>query len=256
MEKAYDPSRVLYIDGKKLFGYWMLLENVPGVLADVSKVFAEENVNIVRILAVSIDEVADALFYCDFTESIGDPYEVLERLSRAKGIREVQLIEPIIPGLLIDTVHSLILISGARYILVREDALGKFVKDMRERLGSAGEAFLYYAGLDLGNGMWNGLRHYTEGVIDRLRIFALFLQSSGYGKFEADYDIEGRRANIKVYDSIECVQGVGSDRPFSQLIRGIIAGCFENIFGKGIKVEEVKCMAKGDEYCEFIVGEG
>lgn len=53
-----------------------------------------------------------------------------------------------------------------------------------------------------------------------------------------------------ILKAIECEIGRGTRKRFSQLVRGIIAGLMEGVFGSEV---EVKCIAKGDEYCEFLV---
>jgi len=44
-----------------------------------------------------------------------------------------------------------------------------------------------------------------------------------------------------------------SDRPVCNLIRGEIAGLMEEVMGLKMDAEETKCLAMGDEYCEFVV---
>ena len=58
---------------------------------------------------------------------------------------------------------------------------------------------------------------------------------------------------IKVYDSSECELFKGSKKCESHLIRGMLAGWFSQLFRKEVKVREVKCIAKGDSYCQFEV---
>ena len=40
---------------------------------------------------------------------------------------------------------------------------------------------------------------------------------------------------------------------FSQWVRDLIAGFASKYFGKKVNVIEMKCIAKGDPYCEFTV---
>ena len=250
---GYDPSRILYLPGRRLYGYWMLLENIPGVLAKVTNVFAKKGVNLVKVLVTSVEEGADSLFYCDFTDVDVKPEKLAEDFRRLKEVRDIKHIEPVIPGLLIDNIHFPIMISKGRYVLCGEDGFRGFVKGVRDEFGSAGEALLYYAGLDVGEGMWKGMDYYTTVVKDKIEIFKRLFMNTGYGKMDIDINIIGEEADVIVYDSIECSQGIGSENPYSHYIRGIIAGVFKNIFGGEVDVKEMKCIAVGDEYCEFKV---
>jgi len=56
---------------------------------------------------------------------------------------------------------------------------------------------------------------------------------------------------IKISDSIECTMSKPSKEP-SYFFKGVLAGLLSNIENKDVVVEEVKCIAKGDECCLFI----
>ena len=59
---------------------------------------------------------------------------------------------------------------------------------------------------------------------------------------------------IRLYGNFECTPFKGKrDRPMSHLIRGGLAGVFREAYGREFMVREVKCIAKGDEYCEFVI---
>ena len=245
----YDPSRILYIPNKKLFGYWMFLENIPGVLEKVSKVFASYGVNILKVIITTVERGADALFYCDLTDSSITEDELLKKLKKLREVKEVKLIKPIIKGLLIDDIHFPITISGERYILLRENSFRELVKGMRDELGTAAEAFLYYTGKKIGEEIWRDLDMYTMDIEEKLQIFKSMFKNNGLGIIEINITTEA--SNVKVYDSLECKQGIGSKEPYSHLIRGILGGLFKRIYSHEVKVKEVKCIAVGDEYCEF-----
>ena len=59
---------------------------------------------------------------------------------------------------------------------------------------------------------------------------------------------------MRLHGNFECTPFIGKkDRPVSHLIRGGLAGVFKEAYGRDFRVREVKCIAKGDEYCEFII---
>jgi len=247
--EEYDPSRILYIPDKKLFGYWMLLENIPGVLEKVSRVFASYGINILKAIITTDEKGADALFFCDLTDASITEDELLKKLKKLRETKEVKLIKPIIKGLLIDNIHFPITISGERYILLKENSFRELVKGMRDELGTAAEAFLYYTGKKIGEELWRDLDMYTEDIEEKLEIFKSLFKNNGLGIIEFDVTTEASIA--RVYESLECKQGIGSKEPYSHLIRGILGGLFKKIYLHEVKVEEVKCIAIGDEYCEF-----
>ncbi|MBO3808288.1 MAG: 4-vinyl reductase [Candidatus Brockarchaeota archaeon] len=66
-------------------------------------------------------------------------------------------------------------------------------------------------------------------------------------------DLETGKAQLRVYESCECEIGKGSEQPYSQIVRGMLAGFFSLLFGKEAKTTETRCIAKGDPYCEYTV---
>ncbi len=56
---------------------------------------------------------------------------------------------------------------------------------------------------------------------------------------------------MRVYDCFECELGIGARKPFSNFIRGILAALIAQLFNGRMEAKELKCVAKGDPYCEF-----
>ncbi len=79
------------------------------------------------------------------------------------------------------------------------------------------------------------------------------IECSGWGQIKID-----REENIvRVYNSLVSMyylkhEGVSED-VIDDIMGGIIAAILEEIEGEECKVSETKCIAKGDEYCEFAV---
>jgi len=251
--RSYDPSRIVYMPGRRLYGFWMFLKNVPSVLAKVSNTFAKRNINIIKVLATSVENGADALFYCDFTDSDAEPGDLVKEFKKIEEVRDIKIIKPVIPGLVIDNIHYIIMISRGRYIINREECFRGFIKGIREEFGSAGEALQYRIGIDAGKGLWRGIENYAKDINNKIEILKLIFMNSGYGKMDIKVNLNEKKADIKIYDSIECSQGIGSKEPYSHYIRGMVAGVFEEVFKDDVEVREVKCIAIGDEYCEFKV---
>jgi len=249
--KRYDPSRILFSPEKKLYGYWMKLDNLVGVLEKISKLFASHGINILKAIITSNEEGADAIFYCDFTRSKIEEEDLLSKFRKVREVKDIRLIRPIIDGLLIDDIHFPITVSNERYLLFRERSFRMFVKEMRDELGSAAEAFLYYTGKKIGEETWRELDKYTEDIFSKLEIFKALFKNDGLGVIEMD--ISDKTSKIRVHDSLECKQGIGSGKRYSHLIRGMLEVLFKEAYAQDVKVIETKCIALGDEYCEFII---
>ncbi|MDY6930886.1 MAG: 4-vinyl reductase [Halobacteriota archaeon] len=91
--------------------------------------------------------------------------------------------------------------------------------------------------------------HVANPIITSFEI----IEYSGWGKINIDFD----NGIIRIYNSLISKyyirhEGTSEDA-VDDIIRGIIASIFEEIEGKECKVRETKCIAQGDEYCEFEV---
>jgi len=88
-----------------------------------------------------------------------------------------------------------------------------------------------------------------------LKFLACLAASLGWGKFTLEeFDKETRGLKVRAEDSFECriAEGVGEARGY--FIRGCILGVATEIFQpENLTVEETKCIAKGDPYCEYQV---
>ena len=244
MKRELDISTMIYVPNRKVYGFIILMKNYPGVLAEVSKVLYEYNVNILKLFATSNPEVADGIFFCDLTESNVDLDELKSSLESLDEVIEVKIIKPIIPGLVIDNLHFPLLLYKIRCVILIEDILREMVKGMRSEWGSAAEAFLYYLGVRIG-------RTFYKAHMKNLDFCIAALKSTGIGDFKINIDYEKGMGEVTVKDSIECSIGIKSDKPFSHLIRGVIAGIAMEVIGAEVEVIETRCVAKGDEYCVF-----
>ena len=80
--------------------------------------------------------------------------------------------------------------------------------------------------------------------------------AAGWGIFKAiDVDSEKGSGTVQAIDCFECAPSQGKkSKPYSQFIRGHIAGLFSELFGKRIDAVETECIACGDPHCQFLIG--
>jgi len=76
----------------------------------------------------------------------------------------------------------------------------------------------------------------------------------GLGNFEiVEFNPDEGFFRFRVLDNPICSQLKDLGKPAGVTIAGTIAGIVEKYTGKEYDAQEVKCLAKGDEYCEYIV---
>ena len=94
------------------------------------------------------------------------------------------------------------------------------------------------------------LGEYYELPFRALEYLLLYHESLGHGRFELEKYVDRAYCRMVARELVECL-GVSSEKPNSQLFRGLLAGFLSRLWGEEVKVVESKCIAKGDPYCEF-----
>jgi len=254
----FQVQRLLYRQGRRLYGIIVEAFSKPGVLALISSMLAERNLDIIYCTAIAAeDKRGGIIFLVDFTDSDAMPQSVAEELKSLEFIEDVTIIEPIVDGFLIDDATFPIMLGRRRALILDDGMLRGIFISFRERLGSGGEAMLYHLGLEAGRSRGRHAAMLAQRVgiksLDKgLETVAKALKALGYGIIEfIELQENPPRARVRIYNSIECELGRGAGHPFSQYIRGLITGIASEFFKREMTAREVKCIAMGDPYCEF-----
>ncbi len=141
-----------------------------------------------------------------------------------------------------------------RSIILHEKGVQGMIKGLYEKLGDTAAVFLYHMAY---SGGWFLGEYFSKKLGLRGRDLLVetlkFYQASGWGRVElVEYKPLLMRIVLRLYDSFECEAFRCSDRPASQFIRGHISGLISALLNSNIRVIETKCIAKGDDFCEFI----
>jgi len=67
-----------------------------------------------------------------------------------------------------------------------------------------------------------------------------------------EVDLQEKGYTARVYNCPEC-RGLRADRPICYFMVGFTTGIIQRLFKIKVDVVERRCIAKGDEYCEFHV---
>jgi len=105
------------------------------------------------------------------------------------------------------------------------------------------------------------IRFNIEGV-DKRKIIDLeehILNILGWGSFKVgSLSFEKGYASIIIVNNVLSLKyremyGRKSKGPIDFYMAGLLKGMFSTLFEKKVKVREVRCIAKGDKYCEFAI---
>jgi len=142
---------------------------------------------------------------------------------------------------------------GKRAIIFSKRFYEIFIKRLSEKLGSGYSAILYHIGAEIGKYLCETHAKALGSNLDELvKILRAMFSYLGLGRL--DINLKADKAIVKVNDSFECE--LFEEGPSSHFIRGLLTGWISVMFRVDIsQVEsfEVKCIAKGDPYCEIVI---
>jgi len=129
-----------------------------------------------------------------------------------------------------------------------------FFSGMVKRFGSGGMVMLWFMGNDAGEaeGMEAKILSGKLTVKARLNISLAKLQALGWGRFELAECDEGR-VIIRVFENFEDIVTKGLANYRNTFLRGFLVGLVSVFFNKACRGVELKCINRGDPYCEFMI---
>lgn len=253
-----DLARVIYMPNRRLYLITAVLPEIPNSIARVIKTLGKYNVEIVTIMGNIFmgKELGHLSFIIDLTESEASIERLVIELKNLPEVLLIEYVEPEEAGLIIDKYHFPIIHGTGRAVIFDIEVLSSMFEELKRQWGSAGEAFIFYLG-------YIGGKKYATQVIKKYKgltrkqiglIFRDIGQAYGWAIFEVREEED--KIIIKAQELFECFPlQILKNKPNSQFFRGYISGVASILFEKEMVAEEAKCIAKGDDYCEFIIKE-
>ncbi|MEM4873573.1 MAG: hypothetical protein QW518_07915 [Thermofilaceae archaeon] len=229
-----------------------------GVLDKLVDVLAGMGVPILllKVSAARAGEALTAILIADLKGKERMAEDIAQKMKRVPYVSDVLYAPPIVDGVAIDPFSFPLLLQGDRAIIFSRPIYEGLVKEGWQRFGTPYAILLYTVGYGAG---FRGYEKHSK-IVDRRhawKLFESYLLAVGFGRFEiVRLDDERREAVVRVYDSFECelFQGAGEIR--GNFIRGLIAGWLAGYWGVTGEFEvvarEMRCIAKGDPYCEYV----
>ncbi len=200
--------------------------------------------------------IANILAFMDFTNSSAKPEEIVQQLRQMGFLKHVHMFAPTHSGFVCDNFFYPLTVGNERAIIFRKPLYEALFSGIRKEFGSAGEVFLYYMGLESGCRVFEDYKK-TSGSGDLRTLIGMalaFAFNMGWGVSKLqELNLKKKTVKIRIYDNFECASGKGAGKPYSHFLRGIAAGLFLHCFKIAGTVEETKCIAQGDAFCEFLI---
>lgn len=179
---------------------------------------------------------------------------LLERLRSDPAFKDVEFLEPVRRGFLVDPRSFPPLFMGQRAVILSRSAYDTFLRRLREKYGAGYSAMLYHIGLNMGYHAYEDhARLVGDDIRTLIRTASALFAALGFGVIEVT-KFRMDNAVVRVYDSFECELFKQSNTSSSHFIRGLIAGWLAAAWKtdtENVTCIERKCVAMGDEYCEF-----
>jgi len=259
--KPLDVGRVMIFgENQKIYGLAIEAKVEKGNLKKLAEVAESLDITI-RYIQFSMSGIrkptVNAIAFLDFSKSRATPEEALEIILNSYDfVKNAKIIKPHGEGIIFDNHFFPLIAANERAVIFRKSVYEALFNGVREKFGSAGEAMLYYQGFSIGFEIYDTYREIakSDDVENLVEVAKAINMTLGWGIIDrVDIDMGRKSAKLRVYQNFECELGIGKGKPYSQFYRGAVAGIFTRFFGKDVKVKETKCIAKGDEYCEFMV---
>jgi len=247
--------------GRRLAHFLILLRNMPGSLEDAAVIARENHVNILNGFhnAPSASKEGGLWsFFADFTETKMSPPEFAAKLKALPSVSEVEFHESN-NGFLVDLFHFPPTVGGVPSIIVRRETLSKLLDRVREILGPGPVAKVLLAemGISAGKFAYQGLKATLgEGIVkEQFEQLTSLYTAAGWGVAKIlEINYESKHAVIRLSQNFECQPHKGNgNEAYSHFVRGDLAGWFGEVFRTRIECTERRCVAKGDEFCEFSI---
>lgn len=226
-------------------------------MGKITSVLGEHNILIRNIIAYSLGDEGNAFIIVDFTNATTTVEDVIAKLKSMPEVLDVAFFSPDKPGYVYETFGFPVTTSHTEdVVILRLKTLVGMVDGIIKQFGSAGEAFLWYLAREGGKSTakWLSEKLGDLNAITKIKIHLATLLSVGWGRFEVKrLDDSNNILEIEAKDNFEVRYKKNSqDRVNCIFTRGYLTGVLSFYLDREVKVEEVKCEAKGDSSCIFL----
>ena len=162
----------------------------------------------------------------------------------------------------IDSENGQMFIEGKRVMIIPIEFSSALNKGLAKVVGKGAASALYTQGKEIGNSIFDLFisiygAEVKDSEDDYKRAIEEFLPLGGFGRMElTKLDFKSGEVILRGWNLPETISTDHSEAPVCHLIRGISTRFTELVLQRPLLGTEVKCQAKGDEYCEILQNGG
>ena len=241
---------LVYRPGHVFCDIHVRIENVDALKRFID-IIRDCKIEIVDVHLTRLLEKGDAFILIDITKSGLSLDEIYGKLRAVGGLGNIEIQEVPLKGY---GFHILLYppqIGPFGVTITINSFLSTLLNAIKGKWGSAGEVAVYRIGETVGEEMYRIIRSTYKAVgREFINIMNIILRLMGWVEKLEVSEYSNESVIIKVYENIECMY-VESEKSNSQFFRGILLGLFKQLLKNDVEVIEDRCIAKGDEYCQF-----
>ena len=254
-----DLPIVMHVPGRRFIEFFVEMDLSQHVLDDLTDLFDSFGVNIVNGLITCRPREGKRILeiFSDFSEATLPLEKFVGLLRSVKGVFNVEFKEGFREGLAISRLQYPPRVLGEEAVIFRRSVLESWFKRLWRMFKTGASTILYESGVESGR---NAAKIFRERLgldgEELIRFIAGVGQPLGWGVFDfLEVDMERFKATVNIKNSFECLILKGEiPGPASNFVRGYMVGVAREVWRKDeTAAEEVKCIAKGDPYCQIKV---
>ncbi|MBO3801951.1 MAG: V4R domain-containing protein [Thermoproteota archaeon] len=250
----------IIFDSRKRFISYRFKTKKLGVANKLHRLFIDKlNIKVVYEARTIVNNERVGYGIIDVTEFIGSPEDIASAIYSENILNsedELKIYESKVKGLGVVLLHYPLMLGTISEVVVFPEPLLKgILEGIKSEFKSAGEAFLYYMGIDGGIKTVDSYKDIFTLDLKELFNFILQLTVATGMCSEAKllkYDEKNGKIHLSISELFEC-KNLKKEKPNSQFFRGFIAGVVSSLWQTDVKVEEVTCIAAGSGFCQFVI---
>lgn len=257
------PKKVFTLEevkpGEKLYQVCITLKDVPGAGAKAMRVLADANTNIKTASAFYAPGHPGVAFFSSFidvSKATRSTFQLEEELRKLDVVVDFRIEEP--KPAPFETIHFPVLHANTRAVIMPIGTIWTLWDGLEKILLPSGLAAVHYdAGKRTGEHTAKRLKEmYSVEGTDLILAFAQAGRAMGWGIIEfREIDFERLSGTVIIKECFEAAAWRKKAYKVCHWTRGILAGFMSIIFAKPVEAIEVRCLAVGDEHCEFKIQE-
>lgn len=255
------PKRVFTLlnskHGEKIYEICIALRDVKGAVSETAKVLSDAHADLrssILFEAVEKDGIGYWTSFIDLSKATKNVAQIEKELRNLDMVENVKIVKP--EPLAYDGIHFPIMHGESLAAVMPVELFGSLFDEIEKILTPSGFAAVFYNAGKKSGAYIAGLLAKKYGLKGKSLTLALIqgTKAIGWGQIE-DFKISEKElgGNIKVRMCFEALLRGRRNEKICHWTRGFVAGFLSEIFGKSVEAVELKCVAVGDELCEFEV---